>query len=372
MSSSSSQLSFLDSLPQELFNRIAIELDAIDLAKLALTSHRLNRLVSCDELWIEKISADFGDRDMIIELLSDAGIEIAEMVTNSDDILPWMISSERDRMSDSDSDSGDDSGDNIDEEKSKIAQLNSDEAGYSYTGDGLRYYRERFVKVFPESNDALVENTKRAEAAIDETKQMLRAGPEAGMDVFTEAAYRLMVVQDSFPNSAECYYLLALICFMLNSFKPALSLLEIGHAINNNFTPIKELTSEVRSIVDGAYGSEGDAPLLNPAGTGPSAQLTKALAIIFQRLDTDRDGVLNASELAGMVKITNGQSPPAAMITQIIGAFGGQIQSKKGKKVAGWDLAALTNFYVAQTLDDPQETRSDLAKFGFDPRTLRV
>ncbi|KAJ1723610.1 hypothetical protein LPJ53_002050 [Coemansia erecta] len=369
MSSSSLPVSFLDSLPQQLFNRIAIELDAVDLANLALASHRLNRLVSCDELWIEKISADFGDRDTVIDLLSDAGIDITEMVASNDDITPWMLSLERDHMSDSDSDNADDA---ISEESSEGEQPGSAEAGYSYTGDGLRYYRERFAKVFPESNDVLVENTKRAEAAIDETKQMLRAGPEASMDVFTEAAYRLMVVQDSFPNSAECYYLWALICFMLNSFKPSLSLLEIGHAINNDFAPIKELTSEVRSIVDGAYGSEGDAPLLNPTGTGPSAQLAKVLAIIFQRLDTDRDGVLNASELAGMVRVTNGQSPPPAMIAQIIGAFGGQIQSKKGKKVAGWDLAALTNFYVAQTLDDPQETRSDLAKFGFNSRTLRV
>ncbi|KAJ2854445.1 hypothetical protein FB639_006373 [Coemansia asiatica] len=206
---------------------------------------------------------------------------------------------------------------------------------------------------------------------IDETKQMLRAGPNANIEVFRDAALRLMVVQDSFPNSAECFYLWALMCFMLNSFKPSLRLLEIGHAINAEFSPISELAAEVRSIVETAYGNEGDAPLLNASGSGPSNQLARVLAIVFQRLDNDRDGVLNASEIGKMVKITNGQSPPAAMISQIIHAFGGQIQSKSGRKVTGWDINSLTNFYIAQTLDDPKETRSDLAKFGFDSQTLK-
>ncbi|KAJ1890028.1 hypothetical protein LPJ66_007652, partial [Kickxella alabastrina] len=52
----------LETLPQNLFNQIAIELEAADLTTLALASRRLHRLASCDELWIEKISADFGNR----------------------------------------------------------------------------------------------------------------------------------------------------------------------------------------------------------------------------------------------------------------------------------------------------------------------
>ncbi|KAI8325613.1 hypothetical protein GQ54DRAFT_239444, partial [Martensiomyces pterosporus] len=114
-----------------------------------------------------------------------------------------------------------------------------------------------------------------------------------------------------------------------------------------------------------------DAPLLSGSGSGPSAQLAKVLAIIFQRLDKDRDGVLNAAELSSMVRITNGQPAPSAMISQLVGAFGGQVQTKSGRKIAGWSMESLTNFFIAQTLDDPNETRSDLAKFGFDSRTLK-
>ncbi|KAI7833044.1 hypothetical protein BX661DRAFT_81454 [Kickxella alabastrina] len=349
----------LEALPQNLFNQIAIELEAADLTTLALASRRLHRLASCDELWIEKISADFGNRTTVIDLLADAGVNITELVTNNPKITPWQLPKDCQQADDSDSE--------MDESESE-----SESDSYSYTGSGLRCYRDRFIKVFPTSSDELVNNTKRAEAILDETKQLLRAGPDAGIEMFAEAAYRLMLVQEYFPNSAECYYLWALICFMLNDFKPSLSLLEIGHIINSDFAPIKELTAEVRSIMDGAYGSGSDAPLLNASGSGPSPQLAKVLAIMFQRLDSDRDGVLSASELSNMVKITNGQSPSAATISQIVRAFGGQVQTKSGRKIAGWDLNSLINFYVAQTLDDPQETRGDLSKFGFNPRTLKA
>ncbi|KAJ2005350.1 hypothetical protein GGI04_002289 [Coemansia thaxteri] len=213
--------------------------------------------------------------------------------------------------------------------------------------------------------------TKSAEATLDAVKHMLRDGPQASSDIFSEAAYRLVLVQEYYPHSAECYYLWALICFMLNAFKPSLSFLSIGQTINSDFVPLKELAKEVRSIVKGAYGSGNEAPLLNDSGSGPSPQLARALAIIFQRLDTDRDGVLNASELSNMVRLTNGQPPQPAVVSQIIGAFGGQTRTINGRTVAGWNVASLTNFYIAQTLDDPSETRKDLATFGFDPATLK-
>ncbi|KAJ1940703.1 hypothetical protein EC988_006957, partial [Linderina pennispora] len=206
---------------------------------------------------------------------------------------------------------------------------------------------------------------------LDEVKSMLRAGPQAGPEVFAEAAYRLILVQEYFPNSAESYYLLALMCYMVNAFKPSLDILAVGRAINAEFQPIHELMAEVSSIVSNAYGSEGETPLLNAAGSGLSPQVTKVLAIIFQRLDKDRDGVLNSSELAQMVKITNGQPAPAPMVSQLIGAFGGQVRTKTGRKLMGWDAESLATFFLAQTLDDPKETRADLAKFGFDPKTLK-
>ncbi|KAJ1966478.1 hypothetical protein GGI12_000053 [Dipsacomyces acuminosporus] len=338
-------MALIESLPQYLFNQIALQLEAADLAMLASTSRALNRLVGCDDLWIEKISADFGDRSLIVDLLAEAGVEITELLENSTDIVPWQ-------------------GQNSEADSSSDAP--------SYAGHGIQCYRRRFERVFPISNDDSANFTKRAEATLDEVKHLLREGPQASGEVFAEAAYRLMLVQEYFPNSAECYYLWALICFMLNAFNPSLEILSIGHTVNGEFGPIQELTNEVKSIIEGAYGTHNDdAPLINASGSGPSAQLAKALAIIFQRFDKDRDGVLNSTELSGMIRISNGQPVPAAMISQIISAFGGQVQTKSGRRITGWTIESLTSFFVAQTLDDPKETRSDLAKFGFDPRTLK-
>ncbi|KAJ2489921.1 hypothetical protein GGH95_000968 [Coemansia sp. RSA 1836] len=353
----------LELLPQDIFNKIALDLEAADLATLMLASRRLNRLACCDELWIEKVSADFGDREYIIDMLADAGIDIANLVYQSAELVPW-------RHQQVTRDSEDNCSDGSDGSDSDSSMSNADGL-YSYTGVGLRCYRSRFVRVFPRSGDDAVNSVKNAEATLEAVKHMLRDGPQASSDVFAEAAFRLVLVQEYYPNSAECYYLWALICFMLNAFTPSLSFLSIGQSINGDFAPLKELAKEVRSIVAGAYGTGNQAPLLDRAGSGPSPHLAKALAIVFQRLDIDRDGVLNAAELSRMVQQTNGQAPPAAVISQIIGSFGGQVQAKSGRMVVGWNLASLTEFYIAQTLDDPSETRKDLAKFGFDPETLK-
>ncbi|KAJ2812208.1 hypothetical protein H4S07_001556 [Coemansia furcata] len=349
-------MALFDMLPQAIFNKIALDLEVGDLATLMLASHRLNRLASCDELWIEKISADFGDREHIIDMLADAGVDIAELVYQSTELVPWRHE-QLDVVSDDMSDC------------SSVTSSTSN--SYSYTGVGMRCYRDRFVRVFPRSGDDTVSSIKSAETTLEAVKHMLRDGPRASSDVFVEAAYRLVLVQEYYPNSAECYYLWALICFMLNAFKPSLSFLNIGQSINGSFAPLKELAKEVQSIVAGVYGTGKQVPLLDGAGSGPSPHLAKALAIVFQRLDSDRDGVLNAAELSHMVRQTNGQAPPPAVISQIIGSFGGQVQAKSGRMVQGWNLASLTDFYIAQTLDDPSETRKDLAKFGFDPVSLK-
>ncbi|KAJ2788962.1 hypothetical protein GGI18_002671 [Coemansia linderi] len=357
-------MALFELLPQDAFNKIALDLEADDLATLMLVSRRLNRLASCDELWIEKISADFGDREHIIDTLAEAGVDIAELVYQSTDLVPWRHQQLDDESDGNDSDCKDDIS-----ECSGIAP--STGSSYLYTGVGVRCYRDRFVRVFPRSGDDAVSTVKSAEATLESVKHMLRDGPRASSDVFAEAAYRLLLVQEYYPNSAECYYLWALICFMLNSFKPSMSFISIGQSINGEFAPLKELAKEVQSIVAGAYGTGNQVPLLDSAGSGPSPHLAKALAIVFQRLDSDRDGVLNATELSHMVRQTNGQAPPPAVVSQIIGSFGGQIQAKSGRMVQGWNLASLTDFYIAQTLDDPSETRKDLAKFGFDPATLK-
>ncbi|KAJ2693588.1 hypothetical protein H4R19_005999, partial [Coemansia spiralis] len=190
-------------------------------------------------------------------------------------------------------------------------------------------------------------------------------------EIHAEAARQLMLVQEYFPASAECYYLWALVCYMRNALHPTLALLTISHGIDGAFAPAHELLATVQSTVDSARGAGGAAPLLDARCSGPSPQLAAAMAVAFQRLDRDRDGVLGTAELATMVKLTNGQPVPTAAIAQMIHAFGGQVRTASGRLCAGWDLAALTRFYVAQTIQDPNETRQDLAKLGFDPHTLR-
>ncbi|KAJ2554547.1 hypothetical protein EV175_002546 [Coemansia sp. RSA 1933] len=360
-------MSLLERLPNNVFVQIALDLGVADLAALSLTSCRLNRLVMGNSnLWLEKIPADFGDRDSIVSFLMDAGIDISELVDASSGLVPWKQQHREHGDLERETDVADQSN-GILAVATDLASLALDEKSLY----GMHCYRDRFARVYPHSKDDAMMYAKIAESTIDQVKSMLRDGQEASIGVFSEAAYRLVLVQEYFPASVECYYLWALLCFTHNTFKPALAFLDIGSSIDDSFEPIQELTKRIQLLSHGIYGTNGDdAPLLDPSGTCPSTNLSKALAIIFQQLDSDRDGILNASEIANMVRITNGQPAPRSTITQIINAFGGTLPTKSGCRVSGWDINSLTNFYINQSLDDPSETRTDLAKFGFDPRTL--
>ncbi|KAJ2243556.1 hypothetical protein GGI13_006560, partial [Coemansia sp. RSA 455] len=128
-------MSLLEQLPQAIFNAIALDLEAEDLATLMLASHRLNRLASCDELWIEKISADFGDREHIIDVLADAGVDIAELVYQSTDLVPW-----RRQQLDIETDIDDD--DCNDDSSDCSSVIPTTGRRYSFTGVGMRCYRD--------------------------------------------------------------------------------------------------------------------------------------------------------------------------------------------------------------------------------------
>ncbi|KAJ2824386.1 hypothetical protein IWW50_003357, partial [Coemansia erecta] len=279
----------LEALPQEVFSRIALMLDPPALVSLALVSRSLCKMSRCDELWIERISADFGDRASNVDLLAEAGVDISEQLAVTTELVAWRLPSSQ-QHGDTD----------------------------TYSGHGMRCYRDRVARVFPASEDERVERIKHFEAEIDCVKLLLREGPQASDEVFAEAAFRLMLVQEWFPASTECYYLWALICYMRNALRPALAFLDIGHAINHEFGPVKELRAEVQAMADGVFGTDGEAPLLDDSCSGPSPQLAKALAFIFQKFDRDRDGVLNTVELGDVVRVTNGQPAPAAMIVQIV------------------------------------------------------
>ncbi|KAJ1935165.1 hypothetical protein EC988_008568, partial [Linderina pennispora] len=131
--------SAIESLPQEAFNQIALELEAADLASLAMASRALNRLVGCDELWLEKVSADFGNRGYIVDLLAESGIDLTEHLAASTDLAPW-----------------------------RRQQPVQDTCDWTYTGFGLQCYRERYSRVFPASHDDSMQSTRAAETKLDE------------------------------------------------------------------------------------------------------------------------------------------------------------------------------------------------------------
>ncbi|KAJ2380766.1 hypothetical protein GGI23_007729, partial [Coemansia sp. RSA 2559] len=190
-------MTLLESLPKSVFIRVGLELGVADLAALSLTSRRLNRLVMGNsDLWLEKIAADFGDRKSIVEFLLDAGIDISELVETSSGLVPWKQHSCE--QSDSEHEvSVNDRGNITDVETTDTALALDKESLY-----GMHWYRDRSARVFPLSKDDAMQYARNAESTIDQVKGMLRDSQEAtSIELFSEAAYRLMLVQEYFPAS---------------------------------------------------------------------------------------------------------------------------------------------------------------------------
>ncbi|RKP09954.1 hypothetical protein THASP1DRAFT_22282 [Thamnocephalis sphaerospora] len=167
--------------------------------------------------------------------------------------------------------------------------------------------------------------------------------------------------QTTLQANGECYYLLAFICYVANAFRPALALLEMGRDADDTYTPIDELEAEVIQLVEKAEGTGDDVPLL--AGRHLSDELARVLTDIFQGFDQDGDQHLSLDELDAFIFFSNGQHAPREFLQHFAANYG----ADAGRLTLDGFLA----FFLQQTLDDPEETRKDLAKHGWNGRTLQ-
>lgn len=328
----SSPLYTLESLPQDILNKILERLKVPDLLTLSAVSTKLHEKIKCDEPWFAKILDDFGDRQRIIDILAASGVDIEQRVSdNRDCFVPW----DRQPISD-----------------------NSD------TGYGMRCYRDRHLKTMPTNEEIWLRNIRQAKTTIDRAKSMLM---NEDQDQYTDVAYTLMEVQEYMPHSASIYYLWGWICFTHNSLRHAMELLNISRGLDPDYEPARELIKKIQPILDSAYGGQ---PLLSPDGLAISKQLASVVSQIFSSLDSNSDGVMNKKDVSRLIWLTNGIVPSEQQLLGIINHFGGQIPTKTGAFVKGMDINALSEFYLTQTLEDPEETRNDLAKLGFNSKSL--
>ncbi|KAI8872276.1 hypothetical protein GQ42DRAFT_114924, partial [Ramicandelaber brevisporus] len=117
-----------------------------------------------------------------------------------------------------------------------------------------------------------------------------------------------------------------------------------------------------------------EAPLINDDGS-LSVQLITALNTAFAKYDGDNDGLLTPLELSRLLFATNGAKPSLMESKQICMHFNAQFDAQNASRFTGSSVrltcAAFIGFYAHQTNEDPAETRKDLDKLGFDPRTLQ-
>ncbi|KAI8997122.1 hypothetical protein BDB01DRAFT_20401 [Pilobolus umbonatus] len=221
-----------------------------------------------------------------------------------------------------------------------------------------RTYYTNKNKAIHEDDSSLIDEADREYASAQEHLKSFQE--DGNPEILTQVASKMIWILDVFPGHAGCYYILGFILFVLNKLDEATLLLQMGRTVDPSFEPIDDLEDEIERI---SSGYKGEEELLKDDEL--SEALETVLLEIFKKFDKDKDGALNAKELDNFIFTTNGSHPPATFLRQMGMRFGANAR--------GWlTKNGFLAFYLEQTLDDPSETRNDLAVHGYDPDTLRL
>lgn len=174
---------------------------------------------------------------------------------------------------------------------------------------------------------------------------------------------------------------------MASHYEESLEFIELGLEIEPEHSSLKDLKVTVEKKIADIEGEEGkhaafwffpasltlylsptmhwleDEPLMDGKVLAPAVKTV--LRQIFAKFDADKDGFWSSKELDTFIFATNGAHPTPQVLKQMIKNYPSTPNGLL--KVEG-----LFEFFRRQTLDDPEETRSDLAKHGYDRRLRKI
>ncbi len=262
------------------------------------------------------------------------------------------------------------------EQASALLQVDLDNDGLMMTNDEL----------MADNNDG-VDDKPKDPVSID-----VNVGDSLDL-VLTDACRLLMQVIDTMPSYVPAYHLLACICYLVHQLPTALRFLSIAREIysalpsndglnDTEFEPVEELYAEIESEMQEL---DEDVPLLTQDTDGLpclSTTLKTALEEIFMRFDMNGDGYWCYTELATYLHTTSLEEPffgrpspvsysaqkpspllPLPLYRKMIKQYGGSVQK-------GLSRDGFLSFYLQQSIVEPDETRKDVAKCGYDPVKL--
>eukprot|EP01137_Pigoraptor_chileana_P015518 Opistho-2@71537 len=175
----------------------------------------------------------------------------------------------------------------------------------------------------------------------------------------------LLKVLTILPEHRPTFFLLAFVCHVLAAEEETLQIIEMMDAIEADDgedksmqRSIEELRKEVTRLVQTQEETEEHAALLDDGRRSLSNAVRGVLGRIFDRFDRDTDGILSMSEFSEYVFRTNGQRIGPPQFRYFLSNFP---STKKGLTKAGF-----LEFYLRQTLEDPEETWKDLKSHGYN------
>ncbi|KAL7750390.1 hypothetical protein RI367_004163 [Sorochytrium milnesiophthora] len=209
--------------------------------------------------------------------------------------------------------------------------------------------------------------------AHEHLQQFQSSGGNA--DELIAAASKLLRVAYVYPFHPAVYHLLGVIAYICGALAEGLQIAQMAVALDDEFEEARDLCNELCAqlaqqdssavtvkVPQRVVVSAAEAPV---AGRLLSSQIPpvlapavrSALAAVFSQYDKDGDAAWSDVELGTFIEFMNGARPSQAFLRHFAGMFG---CNRRGYLT----LDGLCEFYLQQSLNEPEETLRDLAKLG--------
>ena len=167
-----------------------------------------------------------------------------------------------------------------------------------------------------------------------------------------------------FPGHLGIYYLLAWLCFLVNSFDEAAIFVELGKLSEGDHQELDELAQEIEETRLKFARDAGHQPLIINNDLSPGFE--QALTEVFKDHDADADGKLSRAELQRLMsRCMDDAMPPPSAVRSICLNFSPELAGEC------LSLDGFLEFYFQQTMSDPLETMKDLKAFRYSLYTLK-
>ncbi|KJE92276.1 hypothetical protein CAOG_03278 [Capsaspora owczarzaki ATCC 30864] len=366
----------LTQLPSDIQSTVLSFLSPSDLQQLRLSSRGLSKLVDeTSTLWVSRYTASYGNVNEYIAILNNnlgfelpafvpqggwKGAFIERQIQQQDSRATDLVAVDaRSALTRSERPAGSSDGASTSAQASASTAATAGTAGAAGKSAAAEDETTQVITLHanPASSSMLVANAEIAQPRLHSRCLSKQKGFCANVKrtpaISSQSSTRLLQISCACWNSFRNMHRRSI----FSRVHPAMRFIEFCEEVDADFEPVRELKKQVLSLIEKQTETDDHVALI--VDDYLSEDLQEVLTRIFARFDRDGDHAWNRQELDSFVFATNQQ--------HVTDQFWRAIRQNFTCNARGHLLQeGLFEFYLRQTLDDPEETWKDMRTHGFD------